>query len=85
MLSHCPKDHVANDLHRGYLTIHENQEGEYTLNFNANAYLYEFAQRYIVPFSPLTVAFPQHTFKDELKETDFFTAKKNITNVILIN
>ena len=72
ILTNCPNDHPANDLHRGYLTIHENQAG----NFNANAYLYEFAQRYIVSFSPLTIAFPQHPFKDELKETDFFTAQK---------
>jgi hypothetical protein len=72
ILTTCPDDHPANELHRGYLTIHENQAG----NFNANAYLYEFARRYIVPFSLLTVAFPQSTFTDELKETDFFTAQK---------
>ncbi|MDM8557390.1 hypothetical protein [Candidatus Parabeggiatoa sp. HSG14] len=76
ILKDCPDSHVANDLHRGYLTIHENQNGQYSLNFNANAYLYEFAQRYIVPFSPITVAFPQPVFKEKSGVTDFLKAQK---------
>ncbi len=84
VLSHCPKDHVANDLHRGYLTLHDNQDEQYALAFNAQAYLYEFARRYIVPFSQIMIDLPYFVAKqalfDELCKTQqafYYEAIKN--------
>jgi len=65
VLSHCPKDHVANDLHRGYLSLHDNQDEQYSLAFNAQAYLYEFARRYIVPVSQIMIDLPSPNFVAE--------------------
>lgn len=62
VLSRCPKDMVANRLHRGYLRVRENQDEHYTLAFNAQAYLHEFARRYIAPLSPIRIDFPSLDF-----------------------
>jgi len=62
VLSRCPNEHVANDLHRGYLTLHDNQDEHYVLAFNAQAYLYEFALRYIMPFSQIMIELPAPDF-----------------------
>ncbi len=65
VLSHCPKEHVAHDLHRGYLTLHDNQDEHYALAFNAQAYLYEFALRYIAPVSQIMIELPSPDFVAE--------------------
>jgi len=85
VLSHCPEDHVANDLHRGYLTVHENQDEYYALAFNAQAYLYEFALRYIVPFSQIMIELPAPDFLTksalDLRETQQASYNETIKNL----
>jgi len=76
VLEKCPQ-HIANDLHSGYLTIHENQGEQYSLNFNAQAYLYEFARRYIIPISQISVDFPPpHFLKEEQTLTELCQIQK---------
>ncbi len=62
VLERCPNNHTAHQIHHGYLTVHDNQGDEYALRFNAQAYLYEFAQRYIIPFSQISIDFPPAEF-----------------------